>query len=202
MDKNCQEEIQYRQFLMNELNKGNCNKEYVQWLNTHSFYHYKLEAPFYLNVVETLEKNQWYSLRIVVESLNYEDAISPVIKVAFGEGQIITDFEVRNFEGKASVGKPIKMLSFEPEKPEEYNVTFQGELGLLSVQYECSYFDAKRRLYRTELSGTTGGPEFAIRREPINDHSVRYFCKSPVNDSFDAMVFTVEWKKRDPDLNK
>lgn len=197
MEKKCLEEIQYRQFLMNELAKGNGKKEYVEWLKTHPIYHYELGAPFYLNVMETLEKNQWYSLRIAVESLNYTDSISLVINVPFGDGAIIAPFDIYDFRGRKRTKKPVKLLALESKKPEEYLVKFQGELGLLSVQYECAYYDARTRLHRLEVSGITGGSEFAIRREPINDHTVRYFCKSPVSDSFDAMIFTIEWMKID-----
>jgi len=199
MSTNHEEEIQYRQFLMNELAKGNGKQEYVEWLNTHSIYHYDLGSPFYLNVIETLEKKQWYSLKIEIESLNYKDSISPVISIPFGEGQIVAPFEVRNRYGKKSSRKPIKMLVFEKELSKSTSVKFQAELGLLSVQYYCSHYDPTVKLQRLSLSShehTT----FAIRREPINDHAVRYFCKSPVSDSFDALVFTIEWTKIDESL--
>jgi hypothetical protein len=45
----------------------------------------------------------------------------------------------------------------------------------------------------TRESSSTGNPSLAIRREVIDEHTIRYYCKSPVSDSFEALIFTVGW---------
>ena len=43
------------------------------------------------------------------------------------------------------------------------------------------------------LPTDTVDPDCAIKKQIVNDHMIRYYCKSPLDDSFDAMIFTIEW---------
>lgn len=151
--------------------------------------------PYYNKVIESLNSTSWYTLIINVESVSYDERIIPIIYVPADKGKIITDFELKDYNGNVSLGKPVKMLGFEfSQVPQTFQVEYCSMLGLLSVFYECDYFDSKRNLHKREAS-STHNPNFAMARQVINDHTVRYHCKSPVGDSFDAMVFTVEWNE-------
>ena len=48
----------------------------------------------------------------------------------------------------------------------------------------------KKALPESSMCGKTN---YAMKREKIGANKVRYFCKNPDSDSFDALVFTVEW---------
>lgn len=88
------------------------------------------------------------------------------------------------------------MLECKLAQQEEMKVKYLSELGLLSVHYKCGYYNLQQKLYVIK-SSMGADTSFAMVREPINDHTVRYGCKSPFKDSFDAMVFTIEWTEEE-----
>ena len=65
--------------------------------------------------------------------------------------------------------------------------------GPFSVQYECDYFDLKQKINKREASGT-GNPYLDMRKQNLDKNTVKYYCKSPNKDSFDALVFTIHWE--------
>ena len=189
---NYKEEIAYREKIMG---KEKITPEERDWLMTHTLYNSLLGYPFICKSMEKVEPNKWYLLKINVESVRYEDEIAPVITVpGTGKktGKIIADFEVVDRKGNVSVGKPIKMLELsECKSGMSYQVKYLSERGLLAAYYGCHYFDHVSNIYTGDFSSSYMG--LAMIREPVNEHKIRYRCKSPRSDSFDAMVFTVEW---------
>lgn len=190
---NYTEEIRYREEILQKVrNKVKVSPDERKWLATHSIYNRILGFPFLNMAIETLRPNQWYSLKIKVESVTYDGRILPVLHVPAGKGQISVDCELRDLKGRTSQGKSIQMLGVEwGIIGQEYLMDYKSSLGLISVEYECEYFDIKQKIQIRRTSSTDHS--FAMMRTVVNDHTVRYHCKSPQKDSFDAMVFTVEW---------
>ncbi len=191
-----EEEIAYREELLQKARDGmKVTSEERLWSQTHSVYNRRFGFPYYNVSIETLEPNQWYSLAINMESIGYKDRILPIISVPAGKGQIITDFELTDLRGNKSLGKPVKMLGLTLDLAHrECNVKYYSALGILAVGYECDYLDTAQNLHMRE-SSSTGATNFAMTKQMVNDHMVRYHCKSPVEDSFDAMIFTIKWTK-------
>ena len=162
------------------------------WTATHLLYNRRLGFSFLNIAIENLAPDTWYVLRIKVESVAYDNRISPIIDASGGKGTILADWELVDLRGNVKRGVPVKMLGLNLKQDETAEVKFRSTLGLLSVFYECDYFDAKIGLHMREACDT-GSPYFAMIRQIVNDHMVRYRCKSPVGESFNAMVFTVEW---------
>lgn len=198
---NYEYEIRYREMLLQKVrNNSKITSDERIWLVTHPVYNQQLGFPFFNVAIENLEPNKWYLVRVKLESTAYDDRIIPIIGVPAGKGKIIADFELRDVRGNVSLGKPVKMLGFELEQHHMSEVKYLSVLGLLSVEYECDYFDEKQNLYKRQAS-STGDPSFAMKKEIINNHLVKYRCKSPIGNSFDAMVFTIEWTEADKVYN-
>ena len=51
----------------------------------------------------------------------------------------------------------------------------------------------QQKINKREASGT-GNPYLAMRKQNLDKNTVKYYCKSPNKDSFDALVFTVHWE--------
>ena len=189
-----QEEISQRENILNKVrNKIKISPEERLWLATHSLYNLKSGNNTFNIVVERIIPRSWYLLKIKIESVSYDNRIIPIIAVPAGKGKIISSF-VRDLDGKIKVKKAIKMLGLEAGKNVlEYEVEYFSELGLLSVEYESDYFDTLTKLNMRE-SSSTGNPDFAIKRQVVNDSTIRYFCKSPIGDCFSALVFSIHFQ--------
>lgn len=191
---NYEEEIKYRESLMGKACKGiKITPDERTWLLSHSVYNHLLGYPYYNTVVEKLKPKTWYIITIVIESVAYSKKIYPIISVSAGIGKIITDFPIVDlYNRKKESGTPIKMLSLELEQGEKEKVKFISDLGRLSIEYEAECFNIVMN-YDMSISSGSDTSDFAMIREVINDHKIRYNCKSPEDDSFDAMIFTIEW---------
>ena len=193
INNNYEEEITYREAIMQKAyNNIKITNEERTWLVTHPLYNWRLGFPYFNVTVETLEANKWYILSVNVESIAYDNRILPIISAPAGQGQIVADFELTDLRGNVTFGKPVKMLGFELVKNREFQVDYRSKLGLLPVAYECDYFDVKQKLH-IRKSSSTGDPDYAIKKQIVNDHMIRYYCKSPLDDSFDSMIFIIEW---------
>lgn len=165
------------------------------WLMTHSLYNEQCGIDTFNVAVEQIAPKKSFFIKIKVESIFYDQRILPIISVPAQKGKIIADFATYDYSGKKTE-KPVKMLGFEQNNNvDEYQIEYFSDLGLLSVEYQCDYFDKTTNLSKRE-SSSTGNPNFAMRRQPINDYTVRYCCKSPTDVSFDALIFTVQWKEK------
>ena len=172
-----EEEIRYREELFIKIrNKIKLTPEERLWMETHPVYNSSLGYPFLKIAIETLAANKWYTLKVKLESIAYEEKIAPIIYVPASKGKILTDFAVFDFYGKESRGKPIQMLECELAQQEEMKVKYLSELGLLSVHYKCGYYDLQQKLY-VIASSMGANISFAMVREPVNDQTVRYRCK-------------------------
>lgn len=192
--KNYEEEIMLREQILQKVRNGIAPTPAERiWAVTHPVYNRKLGFPFFNVAIETLKANKWYLLRVNVESLVYDNRIIPILSAPAGKGQLITNLKLTNMRGDEIQGKPVKVLGLELNLTHrEAEVEYRSALGVLSVAYECDYFDVKQNLHKRQ-SSSTGDPDFAMTKQVVNDHMVRYHCKSPVEDSFNAMTFTIEW---------
>ncbi len=67
---------------------------------------------------------------------------------------------------------------------------FQSALSLLSVHYECECYDESLKSFIMKSSLSIRS--LAMRKEIISDNKVRYYCKSPNEESFNAMIFSIK----------
>ncbi len=194
---NYQKEIEKRAFILNKVrNKTKISPDERLWLMTHSVYNQKLGNDAFNISVEHIKPNEWFLVKVRVESVSHDGRIIPILSaVPAKKGQIVADFGMCNYNGELIENKTIKAIGFELRDIDfEYEVRFFSDLGLISVQYECDYFDLKQKLNKREASGS-GNPDFAMKRQEIDQNTVRYYCKSPNANSFDALIFTVHWEE-------
>ena len=190
---NFEDEIKYREEIIQKACRNiKITPEERLWLLTHSLYNQQYGFPFYNIAIEELKPNIWHWVVVNIEYIGYSDRITPIIIAPGGKGKILSDFAVYDLKGNIKSGKAIKILSLELDKKHpKAQVKYQSILGLLGVEYECDYFDAKQNLHMRQASSASH--DFAMKREVVNDHMIRYYCKSPIGDSFDALIFTVQW---------
>lgn len=187
-----EKEIEYRNSLYRSGRK--LTSEERIWIGTHQLYNCRFGFPFLNIAVEKLEPQKWYLITVKAESVAHEEKIWPFIEVSGLKGKIIADFELVDYRGNISLGKPVKMLSCDLYEGEGFTVKYFSELGFISVGYGCDYFDTVINLNMSENSSTMN-TDFAMKREEISSNKVRYYCKEPMSDSFDAIIFTVEWNE-------
>jgi len=195
---NYNSEIVERQYIKDKIrNNIKITSEERKWLMTHSVYNQKWGNDTLNVAVERIEPNKWHVVRVSVESASYDKRIIPVLSaLPAKKGQIVADFEVWNYDGVPVGNKPVKVLGFEfDDNKFEYQVEYFSDLGIFSVQYECDYFDSKMNLNRRAHS-CSEDTELAMRREIVDGNTIRYYCKSPVDCSFDALVFKIHWEEK------
>ena len=192
---NYEEEIRYRKKILSKVRNGEkITPEDRLWGATHRIYNRYLGYP-YLNtdIIQLLPKTN-YCVRVKIESLTYPGRVLPVITVPGGKGRIITSYPLTGPKGNVQPGKPIKMLGVLIDlHHKEAEFTYQSDLGLLGVSFECEYFDHKQHLMIRKNSNA-GDPNYAMRKEVLTENNVRYWCKTPDADSFEGFVFTLEWQ--------
>ena len=191
-------EIAERQYIKDKIrNNIKITPEERVWLMTHSVYNQKWGNDTFNVAVEHIEQNKWYVIRVIVESVSYDKRIVPVLSaLPAKKGKIVADFEMWNYNGVSVRNKSVKVLGFEfDDNKFEYEVEYFSDLGIISIQYECDYFDSKMNLNRRAHS-CSEDPALAMRREIVDVNTIRYYCKSPIDSSFDALVFNVHWEEK------
>lgn len=192
---NHSEEIEYRNVLMSRIYKHEkLSSQECLWLKTHPIYHWSLGYPYLKADILSLEAEKTYRLHIKVEKLTYENQIIPIISVPAGKGTIHTDFPTKDFYGNDKTGKPVKVLGVTVNKDHQAtNVCYSSDMGLLMVTYACNYYDAKHQMLLSDTSDS-GSARLAMLKEIKSENKVLYRCKSPMNDSFDSLVFSIAWE--------
>ena len=190
-------EVAERERLKNKASNGiKIPPEERLWAQTHSVYNQWFGMDAFNIVVEHIPAKKWLLLKIKVESVSYNKTILPTIAAPANKGEIVSNFKLADIYGRERTKKHIRMLGLEISGGcREFEVEYISDLGLLSVEYECDYFDEKMKLNKSEAS-STGNPILAIKREVVNDSTIRYYCKSPFSEAFDAMVFSIHWEYR------
>ncbi|MBQ8576321.1 MAG: hypothetical protein IJ447_09795 [Clostridia bacterium] len=194
MNRTYNDEILYRDTIMQKIhNNVKITGDERIWLVTHSLYNQQFDFIAYNSIIESIEPNKWYSLKIQIDSIAYNERIIPIVSVPAAKGKIVTDFEVKDINGKTNPQKTVKMIGVEfGHNSTEAKIDYYSNLGLVAVAYECDYYDEKQHLHMRQSSGT-GHTDFAIIREVVNENTIRYRCKSPSSTSFDALVFSISF---------
>ncbi len=192
---NYEKEIAYRKELW-EKERQKYTTEEREWLSTHSWYNFQLGYPYLNDSVEKLKPNTCYNINVIMESSVYENSVSAIIHEPLYNQVILPDFPVIEVRTKkVKQGKKISMLEISYDNPGK-SVDFKyetTELGLMSVAYFCDYFDKVSPKVKIGKVSSDGWIDYAMKREVISDNKIRFHCKSPLKDTFDALVFTVEW---------
>ena len=194
-----EEEITTRK---NILAKEKISSDERLWLRTHSVYNTFIGGDAFHEIVEKIPPTQWLNLRLKVESVSYNERIKPILIVPGDKGKIISELNLRDIYGRVKPPQtPVKMLGMEINGPnDERLLEYKSDLGLYSISYEFDCYDDRVKRV-IPIYATSRNPKHALKREPIDDHTIRYYCKSPISDSFDALVFTVSWALNE-ELNK
>ena len=169
------------------------SKEERFFLETTPAHNSALGYPYLLKDVVNINSSDEVSLSVVVESISYDEKIIPVISVPAQKGMISTSFELFNYKGELSKDNKTKVLGVDLSDEHKSTVAqYKSDLSLLAVNYECWCYNMilKKTLPESSMCGKTN---YAMSKEVVSENKIRYFCKSPDSDSFDAMVFTVEW---------
>ena len=191
---NFEEEIAYRNELLSQARNGKkLSAQDRLWLVTHPLFNRSLGYPATNADIINLNSNAQYSIRVRVECKAYSDRIIPVFSVPGGKGIILVKGPLTDIRGNASTNKPVKVLGLLADlQHNDIQFFYQSELGLLGVSYECDYLDTKQHIMIRKNSGT-GDPNFAMLSETLTENKRLYRCKSPDNDSFESLVFSLEW---------
>lgn len=188
------DEILYRKEVIGKVHNGEkLSKQEREWLVTHKVYNEILGYPFLS--VDILEIEKKCSINIKVEECNHNSRIAPVFGIPLGKGEIVACFDTFDRKGEKNT-KPIKMLSLDVETKKEFNIECHSSSGLLTIFYQCDYYDDKMKMYKRE-SSYGANLSFAMIEEKICDNKYRFRCKSPLSDTFDALIFVVEWRQSD-----
>ena len=169
------------------------SKEERFFLETTPAYNSALGYPYLLKDVVNINSSDEVNLSVVVESISYNEKIIPVISVPAQKGMISTSFELFNYKGELSKDNKTKVLGVDlSDEHKSTVVQYKSDLSLLAVNYECWCYNMilKKTLPESSMCGKIN---YAMSKEVVSENKIRYFCKSPDSDSFDAMVFTVEW---------
>lgn len=188
------EEIRIREELFTKAANGiKLEKEEHLWLTTHCTYNSKIGYPYLNKDIIKLEPNVLYDVCVRCEFYSYPYKVSPVIGVADLDGEIITDFELKDFYGNKSKNQTTKMLALSMnETGKELCFKIKSKAGLMSVAYECEhYVDWLGRTIK-EISDS-GKFNFAMNKKCDGDF-VLYECKDPDSDNFNIFSFSVNCK--------
>ena len=169
------------------------SKEERFFLETTPAYNSALGYPYLFKDVVNINSSDEVTISVVVESISYNEKIIPVISVPAQKGMISTSFELFNYKGELSKDNKTKVLGVDlSDEHKSTVVQYKSDLSLLAVNYECWCYNMilKKTLPESSMCGKTN---YAMSKEVVSENKIRYFCKSPDSDSFDAMVFTVEW---------
>ena len=190
------QEILYREKILARIRNGDgVTTEDRLWLATHRIINRTLGYPYLNTDIIPLEAKTTYGIRIQVEKIIYPGRIIPVITVPAGKGRIITTKLLADYKGNISSRKPVKMLGvLVGSNHRQSELMYQSDLGLLGISYECDFFDDRQHLALRKNS-CVGDARFAMVSEKVAENKMLYRCKSPIDNSFETLVFSVEWNK-------
>lgn len=191
---NYREEIEYRNEILARVRNGEkVTSMEQQWLLTHRIYNRSMGYPYLNTDIIQLQPNINYCVRIKVESMTFDRRILPVITVPGGRGKIVANSLCSYSNDNVKSKKIVKMLGILIDKThKETEITYQSDLGVLGVSFECEYFDEKQQLIIRKNSNV-GDPNFAMFSETLANNKMIYQCKPPMEKDFESFIFSIEW---------
>lgn len=190
------EEIAFRNEILSRIRNGKkITPDERLWLETHRVINQKLGFPYLNTDIIELDLSVTYNIRVRIESCPCCGRYTPIFGVPSGMGWIIANNSVVDYKGELSIGKKVKIFGFLCDSIHcETEFKYKSSLGLLSISYECEYYDEKQNLTIRKASNT-GDPRFAMNVEILSQNKNRYSCRVIDSDSSDCLVFTVTWVK-------
>lgn len=191
-----EEQIQYRKAIMDQAIKGRkITSEERRWMMTNPVYNRLLGFPYLNTDIIHLQSKMNYKMHIVLESKGYSGRILPSFMVPIGKGAIIYSGQLFNRDDREISQKSVKGLAlFLDSQKISAEFLYWSEIGSMAVHFECEYFDEKQQLL-TRKNSNTGDPDYAMKAEWLCDNKKRYWCKAPIENDFEGLVFTVEWER-------
>lgn len=162
------------------------------WMETHREFSQIHGAPFLKTDVILLEAGVNYRFDVTFLEAAHPDKIYPWFKAPCGIGAIWTEVELTDYRGRKSVGKPVRMLETGiSAENRSFRFSYSSDCGALAVGFFCEYYDQQLHI---KTGGYSSGADclYLLREDP-GPNRVLYRCKSRYADSFDSLVFSLEW---------
>ncbi len=187
--------IKKRELILEKVHKKEkLTKQERYWLITNPLFNTLYDSPIYLQDIIELKPNCLYSISVNVKLINCSYEIHPIIGVASLNGKIITHGLLRNIDEEIVDYNETKVLILLlDENNSSSEIEFIAEDGFVSIGYHCSFYDEKMQIIKKMSSDCNCS--FGMQKRIISKTCIEYSCKSIFADSFDALVFTLEWKE-------
>lgn len=167
------------------------SKEEQLWCISNPLYNEKYQEPRLQKDIIKLLPNKTYNIKIVLEQLKNEGLkrIIPIISIVGKKGNISINHSTNDNSNRS-----VKALGVLIDKEIPTSCfSFNSESGLMSIAYECFYYKSYSNIDVVE-SSYSANLSFAMIKTELADNKIRYACKSPLRNEFDALVFTIEWQ--------
>lgn len=203
MEKNIQEEINYRKEVMQRVINGEKpTMAEREWMHTHPVYNDCKGYPYLCSDILHFKEKTEYKVTVRVISNLSEMFSAPVIGVAYGNGAItILSGYLEDSHGKISKTNKTKFLGVAVSKPgDEDTVTFIADLGLMEVGFASLQIPKGSPRVRVLQKSSLPYHGLYMRKEIVSDNHVIYKCnKCDMEDCEEAFVFEIEWSEIIPD---
>ena len=193
MDHN--DNINYRRSLEKKVfEKKKLTSEEKWWLNSNPMFNERYSFPCLKSDIIVIPKNQEITMHIsVLRSEDNTKIYRPVICVV-GKGEIKVENQLFDFNMNRCTCKSTRMLiPLFDENRSTISVRVSSQLGLVSVAYQCEYFDDRMNLYVQEISD---GPKlsYGMKKSDVSDNEFVYYCKNPCicDDNFESYAFSIK----------
>lgn len=164
------------------------------WCFSNPMFNERFDFPCYKRDVISIPENQ--ETIITLNALSFADNINqyrPVISVV-GEGTIKVEHNLFMPSGKKSKSKKTRIfVALLDVNRNSTSFSVISKSGLISIAYQCEYYDERMRLHKCEFSDGAN-LAYGMKRKNMKNNKVVYYCNNPTNctDTFDSFVFSIE----------
>lgn len=167
------------------------------WLCSNPRFNEKYSYPcFQRDIIDIPQNHETILCVSVLSNQDKTKIYRPVISVV-GKGKIIVENELLNSSMTNCTSKITSIfIPLFDENRDVISMRVISELGLISIAYQCEYYNNRMKLYVREISDGANLSYGMKRFDEPNDEVV-YFCKNPSisNDAFDSYVFSIKIEK-------
>ena len=197
---NYKDNIEYR----NSIEEKAYNREKITesekwWLRSNPVFNPRFDFGCYQRDIIKFKENR--DITVTITSLNCKDKTKifrPAIGVV-GKGSIKVNSQLLDIDGKAVDCKETRILiPLFNETRNSTTVRVSSKAGLISVWYQCEYYDESVKAYTIEMSDGAN-LSYGMKKQLISDNEFLYHCKSPTDstDNFDVYAFSVKIEESD-----
>lgn len=167
------------------------------WLYSNPRFNECFDFPCYQSDVISIPQNSETS--ITITALDYKDNTKiyrPVISVV-GKGVIKMDGVLFNTDRKKCDYKETRILiPLLNTNRTSMSARIVSKSGLISIAYQCEYYDERMKLYTAEMSDGAK-LTYGMKKQNVSDSEFVYYCKSPtepndLSNSFDSFIFSIK----------